>query len=339
MKTELSRLLPLLALLSLPLTMACPEPAAPDEDPADALDTASIDDLAPTVVATSPEEAASGVPAGVMVQVTFSEPMDTASVALALDASSLGEVVLDWNAEGDSLTIIPADPLPYATGHGNDPAVVTPLTFVVRIDGRATDEAGNALADGLELKFTTLRELSTTFAPVHALTRSLTPTELRYGEETPLVIGDDDADQGIRAALTFDLSPLPDTAQAVISATLATLQLTDEQWGAPYVDLGETALLDHVVFDDLEDENAINGAFNASQDALSTLDAFSEAGQSSIAFDVTAQVTDDLAHRDARADRSQFLLRFETLTDLEGDHDRAVFSRDALELEVTYVAP
>jgi hypothetical protein len=55
--------------------------------------------------------------------------------------------------------------------------------------------------------------------------------------------------------------------------------------------------------------------------------------------DVTSQLADDLANRTNRADQSQFLARFQTITDLGGDTDQAVFSRDLLELSVSYLHP
>ena len=72
---------------------------------------------------------------------------------------------------------------------------------------------------------------------------------------------------------------------------------------------------------------------------MTTFEGFAEDGDAAIAFDATGPVADDFAKRDDRDDLSQFLLRFETITDQDGDHDRAVFSPDALELQLTYVAP
>src|SRR5690606_13469877 len=145
---------------------------------------------------------------------------------------------LEWNDDGDTLSIIPAEPLPYAVGYGDDPSVVAPETFTVRIDPRAVDRAGNPLADGIAFSFTTLRELSIGIAPVHALTRALTPSELLFTLDEPIVVGDDEEDLAIRSTLTFDLATLPDEAQSVISATLATRRVTKGEAGTPFADLG-----------------------------------------------------------------------------------------------------
>src|SRR5690606_25543685 len=204
---------------------------------------------------------------------------------------------------------------------------------------RAVDRAGNPLADGIAFSFTTMRELSIGIAPVHALTRALNPSELLFTLDEPIVVGDDEEDLAIRSTLTFDLASLPDEAQSVISATLATRRVTKGEAGTPFADLGGTVVVDHVLFAHLDDESGINGAFNSSSDALSTVPDFADVDDESIALDVTAEVADDLANRDARDDLSQFLLRFETFTDLDKKADRAHFSRDALALDVTYLVP
>lgn len=327
-------------LVALTLAVACSEadPGSPRPDPVEppVVTSEVADTTAPSVSSTSPEDGAIGQWSSTVVTVSFSEPMDPASFEHALDAADLGEVELSWNAAGDELTVTPVDPLAYAAGPA-DGDVVAPSYTVVLGTG-ATDLAGNALDQGVSVTFATLRELSFVLDAVPELTRSLTPSELVYGVDDPLVIGDDEADSGVRAVITFDLAPLPQEAATITSATLATRQTPNETWGAPWADLGSLAL-DHVTYGDLDGELACNAAFNASQVALSTLPDFCVEDQVVIEADVTAEVEEDRAERAARLDRSQFLVYFPTATDLDGDTDRVVLSRELLELQVDALVP
>jgi len=295
--------------------------------------TGLVDDVAPTVIGSSPEAGARGVDPDAPVTITFSEPMDTDSVEAQLDLTELGDAMATWSQAGDILTLTPESPFEMVVAPADG---VTPAAgYRVVIGGDATDLAGNPLGTEFELDFTAIRELWWLVGPEHALTRSVTPSELAFGIDDPLVVGDDDADEGYRVAMTFGLD-LPSEPQEIVGATLRGVQQTDEIWGQPYDGLG-TLLLDHVTYDDLESESAINAAFNASQSALRTFGGIaSTPKQTDIEVDVLDAVVAD--HGAGRA-ASQFLLYFDGFTDLDGVTDRAVFSRDELRLEVRWLTP
>jgi hypothetical protein len=330
-----------LALVALTGAIACGGTDAPGDQVDDTPDAGGdvSDTTAPRVLSTSPETGATGLANDVAVSITFSEAMDQASVEGTLDTSDLGPVTMSWNAAGDTLTMTPNQPLAYAQGIGDDPSSVTAERYVVTMGSAALDLAGNPLGAGIQISFDTLKEMSLTVDLDDQLSRTMTPSELRFQGDDPLVIGDDAADQGLRSTITMDLSPVPASALAISSATLATRQQVGDLSGAPFDDLGDSVLLDHVVFAGLASEQQINAAFNTSQVALAAHSQFCVTGQVVIEYDVTADVDDDLQNRGLRLDRSQFLLYFATATDLDGAVDRAVISRDLLELQVKYLAP
>jgi len=309
-----------------------------DTDPGTDPGGEEVDTTAPTVLSTSPTSGALGQPDDVTVSIVFSEPMDKESVEMTLDASSLGDVALSWNEAGDTITITPDAPLEYAIGIGDDPSTVNAKQYVVNLGSAALDLAGNPLGPGVQITFKTYKEMSITLEPFTAMTRSMTPAAVVFADDDPLVVGDDGANQGIRSGITFDIADLPDEAISISSATLATRQQTGDLSGAPFSDLGSSMSIDHVTYGALSTENAINAAFNSSQTSLGSADGFCVLGQVVIQFDVTDMVDDDLANRGLRNDLSQFLLSFATPTDLDGNVDRAVISRDLTELQVSYLA-
>ncbi len=296
------------------------------------------DTTPPTVLSTTPETGAVGQWADVVVAIQFSESMDPATVEAALDTSELGAVDIHWDDTHETVTITPVAELEYATAPGDSPGVLA-NRYTVRLASGATDYAGNALEADTEIAFDTLKALWLVLKADDALTRSLTPTGLVYDPTDPLVVGDDAANSAIRSTISFDISWLPAETVAVSDAVLATRQLVNDAWGTPYVDLNATMSMDHVSFPSLEDDNAANYAFNTSEAAHATFADVCTDGQVPVEVDVTDAVDDDLANRAARMDLSQFLLRFDTYTDLFRDVDRAVISRDLIELQVEYLVP
>ncbi|MCX7718244.1 MAG: alpha-amylase family glycosyl hydrolase [Candidatus Sumerlaeaceae bacterium] len=97
-----------------------------------------------------PEVVSSSIPLGGALSdtttplvLTFSEPMNQASVAGAVAVAPAASVTLGWNAAGDRLTIAPITGWP-------------PLTRITVLIGEAaTDTAGAALRGGFETEFTT----------------------------------------------------------------------------------------------------------------------------------------------------------------------------------------
>ncbi|HEV8303397.1 MAG TPA: Ig-like domain-containing protein [Gemmatimonadales bacterium] len=102
------------------------------------------DKTPPIVVSTSPASAANGVPVSTGVAVTFSEPMDPASV----DASTFAvspNVPGTRAVNGATATFTPSTPLGYFT------------TYAVSVTAGVRDLAGNGLASAVSWSFTTVQ--------------------------------------------------------------------------------------------------------------------------------------------------------------------------------------
>jgi hypothetical protein len=117
------------------------------------------DNTRPGVVSTYPANSATGVPTNTQVRVTFSEPMDTASVEAAFDIAPATEGLFDWTS--DSVVYWkPAQLL----------AVQTQYTFSVETS--AVSRSGLHLAAQLSVSFNTGAD-TTPPAMVYMLGRSV----------------------------------------------------------------------------------------------------------------------------------------------------------------------
>ena len=330
------RFAPLSALALAVALAACGDGATDPDDPSgtDPTDPGVTDTTAPTLASSAPAHGAMGVAADTTLTLQFSEPMDTESVEDQLDTTELGAVGLSWNLANDALTITPDLALDVATGPID--GFVEASSYRVIVGDDARDVAGNPLGDTVEVEFRVERELWARIPAVDRLSRTITPSELVFAVEDPLVIGDDADNEGWRATMTFELAGLPGDPSEVVDAFLTTEQLPEERSGAPFDGLG-TLTLDHVVFTELDSESAINGAFNASQAATRTYGGIASSHEHvDIEVDVTDAVNADL---EGTLGSSQFLLYFDGFTDLDDTIDRAVFSREKLRLEVSYRVP
>jgi YVTN family beta-propeller protein len=129
---------------------------------------AAVDTTPPTVSATTPVSGATGVASSVAPTVTFSEPMDaatinTATIELRSAANVLVGASVAYNAATRVATLTPTAALVAATGY----------TLTVRggsTDPRVKDVAGNALAANVTVSFTTAAAPDTTPPSVSAVT-------------------------------------------------------------------------------------------------------------------------------------------------------------------------
>jgi len=114
---------------------------AADDDAADD-DTADDDDddAAPTVVSINPDDGETEVPLASVIVVTFSEPMDAATVEQNFNLGSLSGA-FDWNADESELTFTPADFLTEGE------------TFTVFIGSGAADRNGVPMATSFSSSF------------------------------------------------------------------------------------------------------------------------------------------------------------------------------------------
>lgn len=128
------------------------------------VDSQCEDTLPPQITAFSPLDGATGVLADAVIEVTFSEPMNTAAVEAALSVSSVPQNQLDtsWNAKETTLSITPKGGLVYSNATSeSDPA----RSYTVTIGTAARDRAGNRLDAPSSFSFATMRKVARTLSP------------------------------------------------------------------------------------------------------------------------------------------------------------------------------
>jgi hypothetical protein len=334
----------LAALFAISLAAACAggDPAMDMDDPIiddPGVDDPTVDTTPPTIQSISPADGASGIHRDATVTIAFSEAMDQLSVQNSLDAADLGAVSFEWNAEGTTMRIVPAVALEYAEGTGTDPSVTPGIIYGVVLGTGATDAAGNAVTVGIQSNFTTLKRITHTLVRDNEQTGAGTPSGVTTDDNDFLTVGDDDAGglaNGYRGYITMDMSPLPESALEVESATLRGHQMFVS--GDPYEALGNGngLIIDHGIFE-LGANGNENSAFNL--DPLSTVGELAQADDLALSIDVSSQVNDDLQNRVARLDRSQYRLRFDGFSNLDNVEDAAFIGRNELAIEVVYIAP
>lgn len=289
----------------------------------------------PVLLATVPADGARGVSADAEISLTFSAPMDTASVQAAYRSSSLpaAQMTFTWSAGDTVLRIVPGAVLEVV--RGSDPGAVVARQYALDITAGARDKAGNALAP-VHVAFSVARSITQALGP--AQDRDLTGnwrTDSSYGLayceriDTTFCMGDSPAagNPGYRGFLTFDLDVLPAELLALSAAELSTT--VDQKFGTPFTDLGELRS-EHVTFSTIGDE-----AFDAV--ALSAPRTLASAGDVGSAFrlSVLSEVESDRAARG----RSQFRLAFEAESDADGVADMLVSDWTSASLTVTYLTP
>lgn len=142
-----------LVLVACPLTPSGPDDGADaaDDDSADAGDdtgddtTDDADQTAPTILTVFPPDGATDVPLNTVIEVDFSEPMDTASVESAFslsDGSADCTGTCAW--DGNCMTFDPTADLTMGT------------TYTATVSTAAKDLAGNAASTQSTFSFTTI---------------------------------------------------------------------------------------------------------------------------------------------------------------------------------------
>lgn len=297
------------------------------DNPGEEMMNHSDDTEAPLVVDSDPVPSAVGVGAGATIHITFSEPMDNATVLAAYSSTDLpiDKVSTSWNDDNTVLTISPDEDLLYAEGIGNDPTATPRRTYSLSIGPNAADLAGNPLGSAYELSFKTKVRMATTAAYVDNLTGFTLGGSSLSGASMP--IGDASLQNyPYRGYVTFDLSLLP-AGVSVESAEFSARQTGIE--GMPYGLMGALNAY-HLSFSTMTNVGDVP--------AISFPGIFSSDGTAeSKSIDVTSQVEDDLAKRVERANHTQYRLQFESVA-ANGAYDRATFATNTFEMNVTYIA-
>lgn len=276
------------------------------------------DTEAPSVVSTSPVDAASGVKSDASIVIDFSEAMDAASVEAAYQSDDLPAalVAFSWNDEATQLTITPTEKLEYATG--KDPAEVLAKGYVITIGAGATDLAANALAEEAIFSFTTLREITANLPADKALSG-----HVDLGTKATSVTiqaGDTLANKGDRGLITFDLSSVPEVHQ-LLSAQVVARQGTPTN--QPFVDLSVNDSPAKLTLFHTQFAMRAEGGGLLPGKSIGPFSTSSEAGERSLT--VTGNVEKDLAGRVAANGLTQYALQFPTLSDGNSDVDKVAF--------------
>jgi hypothetical protein len=254
------------------------------------------DQVAPEIVAISPEPGSTVLEDFSMV-ITFSEPMDAASVERAFVLPERADPVFTWNPTGDQLTVEPRARYPQS----DDPAR---RVVDVGVGAGATDRSGNALGADHTVGYTLqYARLEAVFPFAQTLSGNCYAGYTASSAYTFFMAGENvnDPDRASRGFLTIPFS-LPD--EAVIER--AVLQTEIEYLEGDPFGFGDLTI------DDVE-FTAINGtSFAAAGSDLGVLFAAQPAPAvgDRASLVVTGSFADDYAHRVERGHRTQFRIRF-----------------------------
>jgi len=282
----------------------------------------------PTVASMAPADGTTGVREDVTVQLEFSEPMDTASVELALEAAALEPFTLTWDDDGTTLTLTPDAALPYASG--TSPIATEALDFTVAVGTGATDLAGNALEPSFSASFSTARRITVALDHDPAYTGAVVSNGvLQTGAGDDPVVGDHDDNLARRGFIGFSIAPLPAGILEIESA-----ELRADQWltlGNPMPSLGTVVSLAHIAPEPLP-----GGAYASAP--IASLGTFSDEDGYSADNTKTMNVTTNVQYDyDQDETHSQYRLSFATATNFNSTTDRLRYNDEVL--EITYLLP
>ncbi len=200
----------------------------------------------PTVVTVFPQDGYHGFKRGQAITIGFSEPMDAAATEGAFQlqgpAGAPVAVNFSWEDGGRRLVATPVDPVVYS-------ADASYTNYRLLLSTGAKDKAGNPLAQGLDVAFSTMRRVTATLTSdaIDGMVFSGSP-HLTYDGLSYIWVGDRDTRRCAYGYFSFDLSGLPEGLEQVYDARFFAYATGVE--GAPYNDLGGWLLLDHVDYGD-----------------------------------------------------------------------------------------
>lgn len=286
----------------------------------------TVDTTPPTILSVSPDTGETGVANDAKIVITFSEPMRKADTQAAYQSSIAGitnaNVTFSWNTAGDELTITPNAPLTYQTGSDPDATIAREYTF--SLTTTATDLAGNELAEQFDSNFFTLRRITQALSKLGGDTNVATAQTLTGAVRSTGTVGTSgwvgysSTGLGLRSVFTMDLSPIPSDIVAVEQATFRIRQDVAVT-GDPFGNLMALTIHD-IQFDALNVDTY--GLMNAGN-RLGTFTELASTGYRS--YDVLTSVTNDLEHREARMNRSQFGLRFTRESGINNQNDYVTY--------------
>ena len=287
-----------------------------------------VDVDAPSVMSMSPAGESEGILADAVIELVFSEPMDTASVEAALDASDIEPFSASWDDDGTTLTLTPDNGLPYATG--TSPIGTDALEFAISVSTDATDIAGNELDEAWNASFSTARQITVSLDHDPAYTGGVVSNGvLQTGSGDDPIVGDHDDNLARRGFIGFSIAPLP--ADVI---TIEDAELRADQWlalGDPIPGLGNSVSLAHIA-----PESLPGGAYAST--AIANLGVFSDEDSWSADNTKSMDVTDNVQFDyDAGETHTQYRLSMPTATNFNSTTDRLRYNDEVL--EVTYLVP
>lgn len=279
----------------------------------------------PTVTATSPVSAATGVAKNTNIRIRFSQAMDKVSTQAAFSATGLSSGihagVFSWNVAGTILTFNPTTDFWYGEW------------VAVTVKKIATDARGQPMATDYNFRFKIARIKRVILTSERSLDGHVFESGQVYTDNW-LFVGDTSgfvpsgypqpaiANQYARTFLSFDLSSLiADSANQIVSAQLSVYQFDVN--GNPYQEMGDLLAQGVVYGTSLENTDfgvPVQAVAGATQ-TLATFPLGSSLGFKSASF--TTKVQSDLTNAAVQSNRSQFRLKFNGDVSPDGTEDRA----------------
>jgi hypothetical protein len=289
---------------------------------------------AASIVSSVPADGALGVLPTAELALSFSAPMNRASVEAAYASNDLpaSEVSFTWS-DGDTVLHIQ----PHAalrSSSGSDPASVAAVRYTLGIGATARDAKGHAL-QAAQLSFSVARAITHVLPVVE--NRDLTGnwrSDSVYGLadceriDTTVCMGDSPAGDAVyHGFMTFDLSGVPAQLIGISAAQLSWTATTI--YGTPFTNLGELEI-DHVVFAVLGDAAFAAQALPEHESLTGPV-----AVGARLTIDALAAVQADWGVRA----RSQYRFAFASGTDGDGAPDQLVSDWSSAQLALTYWLP
>lgn len=311
------------------------EPDTGSDGPDAGPETIPTPPTSPRLVASDPTDGARGVLPEATLVLTFSAPMDRASVEAAYTSSDLpaSSVSFTWSDADTVLRVRPRAPL--RSSAGTDAATLQAVSHAIELGAGARDAAGNALAPR-RITFSTARAISRELLAV--TDRDLTGnwrSDGSYGladcerADTTVCFGDSPAagEPAYRGFMTFDLRPLPTDLIAFTAAELScSIALV---YGTPFTNLGALHI-DRVAFETIGDAAFATEPFPERQSRSAPM-----LIGDVLAVDALAAVRADWTVRDY----NQYRLAFTTTTDGDAAADQLGCDWSTVQLALTYWLP
>jgi hypothetical protein len=287
------------------------------------------DTTPPTLVDSSPSDGAIGAPREGSITLTFSEPMNKASVEsaffIAVSSTSIAGS-FSWNPAGTQAVFDPNTDFAYGT------------TVQWSLTNGATDLAGN-----------TLSSTSRTFRVVREFTAVLSRENGNQGliydintssNSATWPIGDDSQNKTFRAGTSFMLYALDSQLTRITGATLSWPYINSCGTNCnPFLSLGSFVIEPIYYGDSFVPPNVWNTPPIGTPLRIDSENALGIDYFGYCRVSVLPMVVDAWTNRASHSMRAQFRLRFETLTNNDSSADNLEIREPDLNLVITYEYP